>query len=102
MLARQALRSARLAGNAKTTVGRTTAVSPVRNGPKTRRWKLTTYTIQRASTSSATEAASEISSTPFRLTLAGSAATAVAVGSLAWYYHLFGQDVYAMTPAEEG
>ncbi|KAI4276066.1 MAG: hypothetical protein LQ337_002734 [Flavoplaca oasis] len=81
MLARQALRSARLASNAKSSLGRSTA---------------------RASSSSASEAATEASSTPFRLTLAGSAATAVAVGSLAWYYHLFGQDVCAMTPAEEG
>ena len=30
------------------------------------------------------------------------AATALAVGSVAWYYHLYGRDVHAMTPAEEG
>lgn len=29
-------------------------------------------------------------------------ATALAVGSVAWYYHLYGRDVHAMTPAEEG
>ena len=64
--------------------------------------RLTTHDLQRAASSSVSESAAEASSTPFRLTLAGSAATAVAVGSLAWYYHLFGQDIYAMTPAEEG
>jgi len=36
------------------------------------------------------------------MTAAASAATAVAVGSAAWYYHLFGQEAFAMTPAEEG
>ncbi|KAL8730996.1 MAG: hypothetical protein Q9181_004461 [Wetmoreana brouardii] len=78
MLARQILRSARLASNARSSVGRT------------------------ATRASSSEAANEVNSSPFRLTLAGSAATAVAVGSLAWYYHMFGQDAYAMTPAEEG
>jgi len=34
--------------------------------------------------------------------MAGTAATAVAIGSLAWYYHLYGVEVYAMTPTEEG
>ncbi|KAI4159418.1 MAG: hypothetical protein LQ342_006588 [Letrouitia transgressa] len=34
--------------------------------------------------------------------MAGCAATALAVGSIAWYYHLFGAEVFAMTPAEEG
>ncbi|KAL9107088.1 MAG: hypothetical protein Q9227_007954 [Pyrenula ochraceoflavens] len=31
-----------------------------------------------------------------------SAATALAVGSIAWYYYQFGEEAYAMTPAEEG
>lgn len=44
---------------------------------------------------------SEIS-TPVRLNVAGSVATAVAIGSAAWYYHLFGEPAWAMTPAEEG
>ncbi|KAL8706957.1 MAG: hypothetical protein Q9201_000005 [Fulgogasparrea decipioides] len=78
MLARQILRSARLASNARSSVGRT------------------------ATRASSSEVATEANSSPFRLTLAGSAATAIAVGSLAWYYHMFGQDAYAMTPAEEG
>ncbi|KAL9597445.1 MAG: hypothetical protein Q9219_005137 [cf. Caloplaca sp. 3 TL-2023] len=81
MLARQALRSARLAPNVRSSVGRTAA---------------------RASSSSAPEAASEATLSPRALTLAGTASTAVAVGSLAWYWHLFGQEVHAMTPAEEG
>jgi hypothetical protein len=29
-------------------------------------------------------------------------ATVFAVGTVAWYYHLFGRNVDAMTPAEEG
>jgi len=50
-----------------------------------------------SSSSSTTNAAS-----PFALNLAGSAATAVAVGSMAWYYHLYGSELHAMTLAEEG
>lgn len=50
------------------------------------------------SASSSTSSSSEAVSSPFRVT----AAAAVAVGSIAWYYHLYGRDVYAMTPAEEG
>lgn len=42
------------------------------------------------------------SSSPARLTAAGTAATAVAIGSAAWYWHLYGSEVYGMTPAEEG
>ena len=38
----------------------------------------------------------------FQLTMAGSAATVVAVGSIAWYFHLYGREIYAMTPQEEG
>jgi ubiquinol-cytochrome c reductase cytochrome c1 subunit len=34
--------------------------------------------------------------------MAGGAATAVAIGSMAWYYHLYGQELHAMTPTEEG
>jgi ubiquinol-cytochrome c reductase cytochrome c1 subunit len=54
--------------------------------------------IQRAASS----ASSADAASPFRLTMAGYAATAVAAGSIAWYYHLYGQDLYAMTPVEEG
>lgn len=52
--------------------------------------------VRRAST-----VAGEASS-PARLTAAGTAATAVAIGSAAWYWHLYGSEVYGMTPAEEG
>jgi hypothetical protein len=34
--------------------------------------------------------------------MAGTAATAVAIGSLAWYYHLYGTELHAMTMTEEG
>jgi len=34
--------------------------------------------------------------------LTGAGAAAIAGGSLAWYFHLFGTPVHAMTPAEEG
>jgi len=34
--------------------------------------------------------------------MAGSAATAVAIGSMGWYYHLYGTELHAMTPTEEG
>ena len=51
---------------------------------------------QRAASSSSS------ADSPFRLNMAGTAATAVAIGSMAWYYHLYGSELYAMTPAEEG
>ncbi|KAK4648703.1 cytochrome c1 [Podospora bellae-mahoneyi] len=38
---------------------------------------------------------------PLRLNIAAAAATAVAAGSVGWYYHLYGNS-HAMTPAEEG
>lgn len=34
--------------------------------------------------------------------MAGSAATAIAVGSIAWYYHMYGRELHAMTEQEEG
>ena len=58
--------------------------------------------LQRSTASSSRDAASEAATSPFRLTLAGTATTAVAIGSMAWYYHLYGSTLYAMTPAEEG
>ncbi|KAK4232213.1 encoded by the cyc1 protein [Podospora fimiseda] len=39
---------------------------------------------------------------PLRLNIAAAAATTVAAGSIAWYYHLYGPNAHAMTPAEEG
>ncbi|KAI9745655.1 MAG: cytochrome c1 [Claussenomyces sp. TS43310] len=68
----------------------TRAVGAARNGA------ITTAKRAASSSSSAAEAS------PLRLTVAGSVATAIAAGSMAWYYHLYGADVYAMTPAEEG
>lgn len=57
---------------------------------------------QRSTTSSSKDAASEAAASPFRLTVAGTATTVVAIGSMAWYYHLYGPTLYAMTPQEEG
>lgn len=34
--------------------------------------------------------------------MTASAATLVAIGSVAWYYHLYGREAFAMTPQEEG
>ncbi|KIX07088.1 cytochrome c1, heme protein, mitochondrial [Rhinocladiella mackenziei CBS 650.93] len=56
-------------------------------------------TTTRAASSSSTETTT---SSPFYITATASAATAAAIGSIAWYYHLYGQEVFAMTPAEEG
>ncbi|KAJ5305927.1 hypothetical protein N7508_004942 [Penicillium antarcticum] len=51
----------------------------------------------RAASTAAGEAAS-----PFSLTVTASLATAAAAGSAAWYFHLYGQEAFASTPAEEG
>lgn len=37
-----------------------------------------------------------------RLNIAAAASTAAALGSVAWYYHLYGSDAFAATQAEEG
>lgn len=58
---------------------------------------LTNVGVQRAWT-----VTGEASSSPARLTAAGTAATTVAIGSMAWYWHLYGSEIHAMTPAEEG
>ncbi|KGM91543.1 cytochrome c1, heme protein, mitochondrial [Paracoccidioides brasiliensis Pb18] len=50
---------------------------------------------------SSTTSGSRVES-PFYLTLSASAATVTAVGAVAWYYHLYGEEAFAMTPAEEG
>ncbi|KJR82527.1 uncharacterized protein SPSK_03370 [Sporothrix schenckii 1099-18] len=54
-------------------------------------------TKRAASTSSGAAEAS-----PLRLNIAAAASTAVAIGSAAWYYHLYGPVAQAATPAEEG
>ncbi|KAI5804210.1 cytochrome C1 family-domain-containing protein [Peziza echinospora] len=57
-------------------------------------------TIRRSTTSA--NGSAEAFSSPARLNAAGVAATAVAAGSIAWYWHLYGSEVHAGTPAEEG
>lgn len=55
----------------------------------------------KASTRNASSSSSAAES-PFQLTMAGTAATAIAVGSMGWYYHLYGPKFQATTIAEEG
>lgn len=63
-------------------------------------WKGSVVNIhQRASS---TAAGAEAASSPFYLTVTAALATAAAAGSTAWYFHLYGQEAFAMTPAEEG
>ncbi|RMZ82023.1 hypothetical protein DV737_g2290, partial [Chaetothyriales sp. CBS 132003] len=57
--------------------------------------------VKRA-TSRASSTSSESSAPPFYLTATAAGATAAAIGSAAWYYTLYGQEAFAMTPAEEG
>ena len=99
MLARSVLRSARLPGSARSSLGRITTVNPSLN-PLARPNKLTS--AQRSTTSSSKDAASEAAASSLGLTAAGTVTTAVAFGSMAWYYHLYGPTLYAMTPQEEG
>ncbi|KAI1906929.1 cytochrome c1 [Ophidiomyces ophidiicola] len=58
--------------------------------------------LAQASERSSSSKASSVSETPFYLTLTASAATAATIGAAAWYYHLYGPELHAMTPAEEG
>jgi hypothetical protein len=60
---------------------------------------LTVFSLQRAASSSANAAGD---ATATRLNLAAAASTTLALGSMAWYYHLYGPVAFAMTPAEEG
>ncbi|KAI9674411.1 MAG: cytochrome c1 [Caeruleum heppii] len=81
MLARSCLRSTRSLG-------------PARNAA------LKTKPATRSATTSASS--TEDAAAQRRTTIAASAATAFAAGSCAWYFHLYGSDVHAMTPQEEG
>jgi ubiquinol-cytochrome c reductase cytochrome c1 subunit len=36
------------------------------------------------------------------MNVAAAASTTLALGSMAWYYHLYGPVAFASTPAEEG
>lgn len=100
MLAGSVLRSARTAGNARSIVGRTAKVC----FPPQWYFKIhsDSQSLQRSAASTSSGASIEAVQSPFRLTVAGCAATAATVGSVMWYYHLFGRNVYAMTPVEEG
>jgi ubiquinol-cytochrome c reductase cytochrome c1 subunit len=80
MLARSALRSARSVGaTARNAASRTTT----------------------RATSTSSSAAEEAASS-WKTTTLPVGASMFAIGSVAWYYHLFGRNVDAMTPAEEG
>ncbi|TLD20542.1 hypothetical protein PspLS_08406, partial [Pyricularia sp. CBS 133598] len=56
-------------------------------------------TLKRSISSSSGSAAE---ASPVRLNIAAAASTAVAIGSIAWYYHLYGPTANAGSPAEEG
>ncbi|KAJ4421414.1 cytochrome c1 [Gnomoniopsis sp. IMI 355080] len=75
---------------ARTSLRSTRAVAAARNGALN-------FAKRAASTSSEAHAAQGR-----RLNIAAAASTAVAVSSIAWYYHLYGSEAHAMTPAEEG
>ncbi|EMD62221.1 hypothetical protein COCSADRAFT_38995 [Bipolaris sorokiniana ND90Pr] len=79
MLARSALRTARTAGVA------------TRNA-----------TSRPASRFASTSASAEGAASAWKNNTLPAGATIFAVGSTAWYWHLYGRDVDAMTPAEEG
>jgi len=57
-------------------------------------------TAKRASSSSSSSG--DQASTLWKNAATGGAATAIAVGSIGWYYHMFGRSAHAMTPVEEG
>jgi len=78
MLARSSLRSTR-------------TLNGLRNGATA----VTKRTIS-ASSGAAKEA------TPASMNIAAVASTSLAVGSIAWYYHMYGPVAHASTPAEEG
>ena len=80
MLARSALRSVRTAGAAARNAASKTA-------------------SRSASTSSST---ADGAASSWKTNALPVGATAFAIGTVAWYYHLYGRNVDAMTPAEEG
>jgi hypothetical protein len=106
MLARSALRNAPLKAATRHSVRKTTTVCtpvPLKQVQITSSvghpmWNFANDCIQRAASTSATEAASS----PFFLNVTAAAATVAAVGSIGWYYEAYGQTIYAMTPVEEG
>ncbi|OXV05866.1 hypothetical protein Egran_06364, partial [Elaphomyces granulatus] len=64
-----------------------------------RSWAVARQSIRQSSTRTSK---SETGASPIYLTLTATAATIATIGSAAWYYHLYGQEAFAMTPAEEG
>lgn len=58
--------------------------------------------LRQNSRASSTSSGAENASSPFYLTATATVATAATIATTAWYYHLYGQQAYAMTPAEEG
>lgn len=57
---------------------------------------------QQSRASSTSSGSADNASSPFYLTATATAATIATIASTAWYYHLYGQEAHAMTPAEEG
>lgn len=97
MLSRAALRTARAAGSAKPALqGAKVAFSP---GVEELVFESLTNSQQRSASSAAAEVGS---ASPRNLNIHAGIASVAAVGSIAWYYHLYGQELHAMTPAEEG
>ena len=100
MLARSVLRSARTASNARCSLRRRTVTVIHSSTPLAAADML--IPLQRSTTSSTKDAASEAAASSLSLTVAGTVTTAIAIGSMAWYYHSYGPTLYAMTPQEEG
>jgi ubiquinol-cytochrome c reductase cytochrome c1 subunit len=60
------------------------------------------YNVKQQRTASSSSSSTESAAASWKNLASGGAATAVAIGSIAWYYHMFGRPLHAMTPAEEG
>jgi ubiquinol-cytochrome c reductase cytochrome c1 subunit len=58
--------------------------------------RLIPHHVQRSFTSSSG------AESPLKLNMAAAASTALAIGSVAWYYHLYGPTAHAAPMAEEG
>jgi ubiquinol-cytochrome c reductase cytochrome c1 subunit len=58
--------------------------------------------MQRQRAASSSSSSTEQAALSWKNLASGGAATAVAIGTIAWYYHMFGRPLHAMTPAEEG
>ncbi|KAL6869702.1 cytochrome c1 [Amphichorda felina] len=76
---------------ARSSLRSTRALNGLRNGASN---------LSKRTISSSSNAANEAA--PTGLNIAAAASTTLAVGSIAWYYHMYGPVAQAMTPAEEG